>query len=241
MGLAEYGATLTAAVGVTLHGGHTLVETVFATFYQATSLGLLFKDTYRYIRNSGYVLTDRSASNIYTVNTGVTYITFPAAAIDVTDSTALNESVSLGSELSDIRVQIPYATVCTAGIKVLDHTSSVQAYIGRTAHDSLVTQTAAVCVSAAQAALVHIAAYHSSLVYIYSGVIPDYLITYGVRSYNRIFKTFVLISSHTEVQVIALFAFPCIDSLLVEDLSVVTAAIYLIHAGTVIQVHLSIL
>ena len=239
MGLAEYGTTLTAAVGVTFHGGHTLEETVFTACYQTASLSLLFKDTYRYIRNSGYVLKDRSASNLCTVKTGIAYIAFPAAAIDVTDSTALNESICRGFECST--VQVPYATVCTAGIKVLDHTSSVQAYIGRTAHDSLVTQTAAVCVRAAQAALVHIAAYFTTFIYIYGGVIRNYFFTYGDLSYNGIFKTIVRISSQTEVQGSILSCLPCINSLLVEDLTVVTAAIYLINAGTVIQVHLSIL
>ena len=116
VGLANYSATLTAGVCVTLDGGITLVVSALCKFRTYAN---------NHIGASGIVIG--RAVGILSCAWVITYVAFPTAAIYVTCGSALNVCVGFGYKTVTTTAYtecIKYSTCGTCCIKVLAYCSA---------------------------------------------------------------------------------------------------------------------
>ena len=152
VGRSEYGAALAAAVGVTFDGRNT-VDEVCAVFLADDNVCLTKNVTRCAFTDSASV---------------VTYAASPSAAIDVTCRAALDIGIGRSDErLAEVIggnvVFVVHRTYGAGSIEVFGYLAAEQSNVGGSVYIAgighfCVTQTAAVSVSAAAAAVVHVAA-----------------------------------------------------------------------------------
>ena len=162
------GTSLTTAISITLDDRYTLVEAI-----ASRQCGLILADTDHHIGNTGDISGIRSIQFALML----TYRTFPAAAIDITDRTALNIGIGCGCERIQAKL-IQHGTAGTCGVEVFAYDPPMQTDIGRSAHGCIGTQATTIAVTI----------YSSTLIDIYIRV---RFAAQGIFLNQRVFKSVV--------------------------------------------------